>query len=327
MDEAPWWHRPCRILMPGLDRQLVRLDAEVEALGIRLAQAAAATGDDAAARALQRAREFQRLARRAAGRCDVEGGWRAVHDAEEHLLETLAPHERLWEAAHIRQRCKNFSAGKRALVERLLAEKELRRAPLAEQRARVRKAAEIRYNHWENEYQQTGVRAARVAMLALALAAGLALVVLLTFAGSIDPFQGKVKRPHGVVAGVVAFGMIGGATSSVLAAVAGERRLPEQARDGPWHLARPLFGAAAGLVVVVAIASGLLGIAVVSPNAYFAWAAAGGFSEILLVGAMTRISDSADVKAASRKAEEEAAPPGSEGDEAGGGKRLVRAAR
>lgn len=274
----------------GIQRtRLEHLDAEVQTLRHHLDEARHRVGrgdDDEARDALRAARSFLSDAEQAVGQGALHSGWRNVHRAREALVGTYDDARLRVAARELLHRVKGLDPDTRDAVQAWLGRGVPGRT-LSERRRVVRQAARARNECWERFFHGAQLAKQRLNYLAFTLCVSLSVLVLASGLGAFGLLEG-VERPGSFVAAVVALGMAGGTASAMLGIVTGstERIIAQQVRDGPWYLLRPLFGAGSALVIVLALAAGLLGLQPDRVEGYYAVAAFAGFSE----GLITRVA-------------------------------------
>lgn len=295
-------------LSPTLWNQMERVEAEI---AVRAARLRVLTKDGRPIdgltprghQAVRAADELLQDAKAAARRNNQQGAWFAMHDVDEELVWTLSREE----TVALGQETAAKLAATRGLgreVQGFVAAQAKDLAVLDDEtaKARVRKIMELRHQHWEVSYHASATLVGRVSLLVAVLAVALGGVLVLSawpawalkshmlpVAGLPDPFDDSL-----FTLAVVAFGALGGAASSLLSAAQGDRILPDAARAAPWQFARPLFGATAALLVVMLLSSNALGLGVGGHPTLLAYAAAAGFSELLLVKLMGRMAEKAE---------------------------------
>jgi hypothetical protein len=275
-----------RVINPDLAQDVERLEAECHSLQVRIDNERAATpapGLSAATRdqALAVAQRFLDHALRESRRGRIESAWQVLHDAQEQMVETFTPVELRIEANRLLLECPLMKDSAHAAVIEDHLRNQLPSASTESARKIVRNALDLNHRYWEWLHYGIAKTAARVAGLSLTLALAIAAALVLAAYGLLPIFGGDEDEGGVLVAAVVAIGL-----SSLVTATKVFKALPEQARDGPWHHARPLIGAGAALLVVSAVASGFLGFDVDKASTYLAIAAGAGFSEAILAVAM-----------------------------------------
>lgn len=274
----------------GIQRiRLNRLHGEVRTLHHHLAEARRRVErgvDDEAHDALQTAQAFLSDAEDAAAAGELQRGWKRLHRAQEALVGTHDDAHLRVVARDLLRRARSLDAGSRETLHEWLRE-GVPGDSLLERRRNVQLAMRTCNECWDRFYHGALLAQQRLNYLAFVLAMVLSVLMAAATAGSFGALEG-VERPGSFVAGVVALGMAGGTASAMLGIVTGstERILAEQVRDGPWYLLRPLFGAGSALVIVLALAAGLLGLQPERVEGYYAVAAFAGFSE----GLITRVA-------------------------------------
>lgn len=301
MPSKSWWRKA---LDPTLWNQIERAQAEITVREERFralkAHRPGLARDPRAVEAMAVIEGLLERARTAVAGNDQQGAWYALDDIDEELVWTMTRGEAEVYGGDVAARFNKKHAGSIGeYAAALVAKESLKGLNDARVRERVRKAAELRHQHWEYKYHAAGMLVGHVALLAtglaIALAAFLFLAGLKRSAGLLpEPFD----QPPFVVA-VVLLGMIGGAASAILSATAGDRILPDTAKAAPWYFARPLFGAAAAVLVTVLLAGDALGVSVDKRSTYLAWATAAGFSEGLLTKLASKMESKVDEDAKS----------------------------
>ncbi len=289
-----WWRRALDLT---LWNQIERAEAEIAVREQRvkaLKENRPALKDPRAVEALAVIDGLLEYARTSAAGNNQQGAWNALDDIDEELVWTMTRDEAVVYGGEVAARFNKAHAGSAGeYAAALVAGEALEGLDDTAVRVRVRKAAEMRHQHWEYKYHAAGMMVGHVALLAAGLALALAAFLVLAGKRSAGLLPAPLDQPPFVLA-IVLLGMIGGTASAILTATAGDRILPDTAKAAPWFLARPLFGAAAALLVTALLAGGALGVSVDQRSAYLAWAAAAGFSEALLTKLATKMSSKAD---------------------------------
>ena len=289
-----------RLLSPTLWNQMERANAETAVRRARVGAIDRSRLDARGNEALTVAEGLLSTAEAAVSWNNQQGVWHAIHDIDEELVWTLSKEEAAALGIEISAKFGGTpSAGKAGaaaveLLKGLEKPDELAKMDAHTVRSKVKKAVEMRHQHWEVKYHGASMLAGRVALLIVVLSVCLSTLLFLG-ASKLSPLPAPVDKPLFLLA-IAFFGMLGGALSSILSATTGDKVLPDAAREAPWHFARPLFGAAAAVIITVVLAAGGFGVTANNNATYLGFAAAAGFSEALLVKMMNKVSDKADAK-------------------------------
>lgn len=235
------------------------------------------------------ARGFVEQAEEQAGQNRLNGAWESLLAARRALMAGYDESEVRAGADLLRSEAHEKLDGWRAnAVERLLHDLESLR--LEERRERLQKARLTLDQHLCNVYTRMDLRGAVLRQLVGVLAVLLPLCVwLLTrVPGEFEP--GALLSSPWVVGAAMAYGALGATFSALLGLrgrVAG--KIPDRLAAFQYTAVRPLVGAGAALLVVAALAAGVLGEATPgTPAPLLVFAAGSGVSEALVLKALTR---------------------------------------
>jgi len=278
-----------------------RLEAALQGARERFAGCTDRPGADADAWWVDSVRRALDLAEAALNRGDIDGGWRAVHDAERSLIFGLTGPELVARAAtlrtesHAKLRGWRYRATESLWSSLKLTDWQKTRASLKdEERTQLEQVVveslKVLNEHSDNLYHRMLLVGKQLNYLVLAC------IVLLISAG----IGSRLLAPSGsqytwVHLGAIAIaGALGGVASAMyqLSRV-GEAKVPEALLYGLVTLGRPLVGAVSALFVYAVIQSGIISLVKPSDALFGAGLVLGfvaGFSEQFVLSTVAKVS-------------------------------------
>ena len=289
-----------------------RLDAALRSARERFVGCINQPGADAAAWWVGSVRHALDLAQTALNRGDVDGGWRAVHDAERFVIFGLTGPELVARAVTLRAETHGKLKGWRyRATESLwnslkLPDWQKASASLgSEQQTQLRQAIveslKVLNEHSDNLYHRMFLVGKQIKYMVLAC------VVLLisTEIGSLflAPPNSQYTWVHlGAIAIAGALGAVASATYQL--SRVGEEKIPEALLYGLVTLGRPLVGAVSALFVYAVIQSGIISLVKPSDALFGAGLVLGfaaGFSEQFVFSTVAKVSGKGEEDASSGK--------------------------
>lgn len=235
----------------------------------------------------------------ALGRCDLDGGWGGVHDAQRYLVFGMNDGELLAQAASLREETQSKLQGWRArATEGLLADP----ASLAvasgglvpERRERLQhsvvEALAVLHGHSDNVYHQLRLVGRQLNYLVVICV----LVLWVVFVASLQYAAPDSALAITALLPVALAGALGGIISAMyqLSRV-GQSRIPEAWLQGLVTSGRPLVGAASALFIYVVLQSDLIQLVdstKVGFPAALVLAFVAGFSEQFVLGTVAKVA-------------------------------------
>lgn len=219
---------------------------------------------------------------------DFDAAWRVLHAARRRSYHGLDAQARANEASTLRAELAKIAPWRRAAGQRLL-DSDPGGAP-----ATLAAVALLRDEHYDNEHYKLRLYTTQLTWLLWLLAVATTAVVATSVFWGPSVFSGDPLEGRGAAVVIVGSGLMGACMSAVLGlGRARGTRVPTEVMEARLTLARPVVGAAAGVVAVGAVVGGYLTIVPGTTSALALLAFASGFSERLVLAFVERVGASA----------------------------------
>ncbi len=222
---------------------------------------------------------------------DVDRGWRNLQAARRMEICGQRPDELLATAEILRIEAKSkLRSWRKEAVEALIGAAGAE-GPVNPHRLRA--AAEVRDEHYQNLYYGLALIRGQWPSLFLILFASLASLLFMSMKGWLPALTApEVRSDWNMLVAVALFGILGQSFSAAVTLARNplHSRIPELLAHFWMSLLRPAMGAAAALAVFVFILSGVLPLAELNVAAVYGVSFAAGFSERLVIRAVETVA-------------------------------------